>query len=68
MIGKRGEAGRVIAAFRQADLAAMRPGDQVSVRACGQGGSTRASRPADRLNIDPGLFDILPVAAAWRGR
>ncbi len=36
-IGKRGEAGRVITGFRPADLARMRPGDQVSVRARGQG-------------------------------
>jgi hypothetical protein len=62
VIGKRGEAGRVIAAFRPAELAAMRPSDQVSVRACGQG-SRPAGFPAELtvLNIDPGLFDILPM-------
>jgi len=37
VIGKRGKEGRVIAAFRPAELATMRPSDEVSVRACGQG-------------------------------
>jgi hypothetical protein len=64
VIGKRGEAGRVIAAFRQADLAAMRPSDEVSVRACGQG-SRPAGCPPELtvLNIDPGMFAILPMVA-----
>src|SRR5215475_5257425 len=35
--GKRGEEGRVVAGFAQSVLAAMRPGDQVRVRAVGQG-------------------------------
>src|SRR5262249_6335693 len=37
VIGKRGEAGRVIAGFRPADLAMLRPGDLVSIRTRGQG-------------------------------
>src|SRR5450432_3075447 len=35
--GKRGEEGRVITGFRPGDLALMRPGDEVSIRSCGQG-------------------------------
>jgi hypothetical protein len=64
VIGKRGEAGRVIAAFRQADLAAMRPSDEVSVRACGQGSRPDGFPPELAvLNIDPGMFAILPMVA-----
>ncbi len=62
VIGKRGEEGRVIAAFRPGELAAMRPSDEVSVRASGQG-CRPAGFPPDLtvLNIDPGLFDVLPT-------
>ena len=62
VIGKRGEGGRVIAAFRSPDLAAMRPSDEVTVRATGQG-SRPDGFPADLtvLNIDPGLFEVLPM-------
>jgi Domain of unknown function (DUF4438) len=64
VIGKRGEAGRVIAAFRQADLAAMRPSDEVSVRACGQGSRPDGFPPElTVLNIDPGMFAILAMVA-----
>jgi Domain of unknown function (DUF4438), N-terminal/Domain of unknown function (DUF4438), C-terminal len=64
VLGKRGEDGRVITCFRQADLARMRPGDQVSVLSRGQG-----ARPGWMpgqvavLNIDPWLLDRLPVRA-----
>ena len=62
VIGKRGEEGRVVAAFRPAELAAMRPADEVSIRACGQG-CRPAGFPAGLtvLNIDPGLFAVLPM-------
>ena len=68
VIGKRGEEGRVIAAFRPAELAAMRPSDEVSVRACGQGCRPDAF-PAGLtvLNIDPGLFEILPMVRSPAG-
>lgn len=68
VLGKRGEVGRVITGFGPADLARMRPGDQVSVRGYGQG-----SRPAwlpagvSVANIDPGLLGALPVADGGDG-
>ncbi len=63
VIGKRGEEGRVIAAFRPADLARLRPADQVSVRTCGQG-FRPAGFPAEvtPVNLDPDLLGSLPVS------
>jgi hypothetical protein len=62
VIGKRGEAGRVITAFAQADLARLRPGDEVAVRACGQGWRPAGFPPEDTvLNLDPGLLAALPI-------
>ena len=60
--GKRGEEGRVIGGFSQAVLAAMRPGDQVRVRAVGQGWRP-AEFPAEVsvLNVSPELLSSLPV-------
>ena len=68
VLGKRGEAGRVVTGFRPADLARMRPGDQVSVRSCGQG-FRAAWLPADvtMANLDPGLLAGLPVAVGADG-
>jgi hypothetical protein len=68
VLGKRGEAGRVITGFRPADLALMRPGDQVSVRGCGQG-YRPGWLPADvaMMNVDPGLVAGLPVQAGTGG-
>ncbi|HWG13963.1 MAG TPA: DUF4438 domain-containing protein [Streptosporangiaceae bacterium] len=62
VIGKRGEEGRVIAAFRPGDLARLRPADQVSVRARGQG-FRPAGFPVEvtLLNLDPDLLASLPV-------
>ena len=64
VLGKRGEGGRVITGFRADDLAAMRPGDQVSVRSAGQG-VRPPWLPADvaAMNVDPGLLPDLPVEA-----
>jgi hypothetical protein len=62
VVGKRGEAGRVITAFAQADLARLRPGDEVAVRACGQGWHPAGFPPeVTVLNLDPGLLSALPV-------
>jgi hypothetical protein len=62
VIGKRGEEGRVIIGLPQDDLARMRPGDEVAVRACGQG-LRPPGLPADVtiMNLDPGLLPLLPV-------
>jgi hypothetical protein len=62
VIGKRGEEGRVIVGLAQDDLARMRPGDEVAVRACGQG-LRPPGLPSDVtiMNLDPGLLPRLPV-------
>lgn len=65
VIGKRGEDGRLITGFRQEDLARMRPGDEVTVRACGQGWQPRVPPGAVAMNAGPGLLDALPVS--WPG-
>jgi Domain of unknown function (DUF4438) len=66
VIGKRGEDGRLITGFRQEDLARMRPGDQVTVRACGQGWQHPRVPPGVMvMNAGPELLDTLPVA--WPG-
>jgi hypothetical protein len=68
VIGKRGESGRVIVGFRANDLARMAPGDQVTVRTCGQG-----LRPGwlpagvTMLNLDPDLLAALPIGPAQAG-
>jgi Domain of unknown function (DUF4438) len=60
--GKRGEAGRVITVFAPGDLARLRPGDAVAVRACGQGWRPPGfPAPVVVMNIDPGLLAALPV-------
>ena len=65
VLGLRGEQGRVIAAFRPADLARLRPGDQVSVRSRGQGHRPDWLPPSvTALNAEPGLLDRLPVSRA----
>jgi hypothetical protein len=60
VVGKRGEAGRVIVSLRQEDLARLRPGDRLSVRAHGQG--ARLDVPGvETLNLDPRLLGRLPL-------
>ena len=66
VLGKRGEDGRLITGFRQEDLARMRPGDQVTVRASGQGWPPPGVPPGlVVLNAAPGLLAALPVS--WPG-
>jgi hypothetical protein len=68
VLGKRGEGGRVIAAFAQEDLARMRPADQVAVRACGQGWRPPGFPPeVTALNLDPAVLTALPVVTAEGG-
>lgn len=63
VLGQRGEGERVIVVFAPADLARLRPGDMVAVRACGQG----AAEPVPgvtALNGAPGLLEALGIAVA----
>lgn len=58
VLGKRGEAGRVIVVFPDDVLARLTPGDAVTVRAAGQG----AQLPGvDLLNADPDALGLLPL-------
>jgi Domain of unknown function (DUF4438) len=60
VVGKRGEGGRVIAAFAQETLRLLRPGDQVAVRGRGAGAADPVPGVTIR-NIDPALLAVLPV-------
>jgi len=67
VLGQRGEDGRVIVGFGQADLARMRPSDQVAVRAFGQGMRPEGLRPDVMvMNLDPDVLALLPVAVPDR--
>jgi hypothetical protein len=69
VVGKRGEAGRVIAGFRQADLALLRPSDEVLVRACGQGWRPDGlTTDVTVMNLDPTILGVLPVHLAADAR
>jgi hypothetical protein len=66
VIGKRGEDGRLLTGFRQEDLARMRPGDEVTVRASGQGWRHPGVPPGVvTVNMAPGLPGTLPLS--WPG-
>jgi hypothetical protein len=68
VIGKRGEQGRVLAYFGQEDLARMRPADQVTVRAFGQGWRPPGFPPEITvLNLDPAALARLPVSLGADG-
>jgi hypothetical protein len=68
VLGKRGEEGRVIAGLAPADLARLRPGDQVSVRARGQGWRPPGLPPEVAvMNLDPGIVPALPIGWSETG-
>jgi hypothetical protein len=68
VLGKRGEEGRVIAGFAAADLARIRPGDEVSVRARGQGWRPPGLPPEVAvMNLDPGILPVLPIVLPSTG-
>jgi hypothetical protein len=63
VIGKRGEEARVIVALGQDDLGRLRPGDQVAVRACGQGLRLPGVPPdVTIMNLDPAVLGSLPIS------
>jgi hypothetical protein len=62
VVGKRGESGRVIVSLPDEAMAQLMPGDQVSVRAVGQGLTPEGFPPQVAvMNIDPELFALLPI-------
>ena len=62
VVGQRGEQGRVVVGLAQADLARLRPGDEVAVGAYGQGLRPPGLPPdVTIMNLDPGVLDLLPV-------
>jgi hypothetical protein len=78
VIGQRGEGERVIVALPQADLARLRPGDQIAIRGCGQG-APEPVQGVTAMNAAPGLLEALgvsiqgrrlsaPVRASWPSR
>jgi hypothetical protein len=68
VLGKRGEEGRIIAGFGSADLARLRPGDEVSVRARGQGWRPPGLPPEVAvMNLDPGIVSMLPISLPGTG-
>jgi hypothetical protein len=69
VVGKRGEAGRVIVSLAQEDLARLRPADQIAVRAYGQGWRP-AGFPAEVtvLNTAPAALAALPITVTGDDR
>jgi len=68
VLGKRGEEGRVVAGFAAADLARMRPGDEVGVRARGQGWRPPGLPPEVAvMNLDPDVLPLLPIGLPGAG-
>lgn len=65
VLGKRGEAGRVIAVFGSSVLERLTPGDTMAVRAFGQGATVPVDGVA-MINLDPGLLNRLPLSVDTR--
>lgn len=63
VLGKRGEAGRVIAVFAQPVLARLAPGDSMVVRGYGQGMPAPVAG-VSMLNLDPAMLGALPITVA----
>ena len=62
VVGKRGEEGRVIIGLAQADLARLRPADEVAVRTRGQGFRPQGLPDGVAfMNLDPSVLDALPI-------
>lgn len=64
VLGKRGEAGRVLAWFAPEVLEVLVPGDGMAVRACGQGAQlpeAMAAAGGQLLNVDPRVLPSLGV-------
>lgn len=69
VLGKRGGAGRVITIFSQEVLRALAPGDNVMVRALGQGSvlpAALAARGAVEVNVAPGSLEHLGIRLGAR--
>jgi hypothetical protein len=65
VLGKRGESGRVIAGFADDVLRTILPGDRMSVRSTGQGFRPDGlAASIETMNIDPALFELLPIDTA----
>lgn len=67
VLGKRGEAGRVVVTFPPEVLVGLRPGDEVLVRAEGQGATLEGRPEVAVMNVSPQLLARLPVAEAGAG-
>lgn len=63
VVGKRGEAGRVIARLDPDALARLVPGDRLRVEAFGQGARLAEPEGVCLMNLDPALVARLPVEA-----
>ncbi len=61
VVGKRGEAGRVIVSLPDAALARLLPGDRVRVEAFGQGAALEGVSGVEVMNVDPALLAHMPL-------
>jgi hypothetical protein len=61
VVGKRGEEGRVVVGFADDVLSGLRPGDEVSVRAQGQGLVIDGAEQVTVHNISHAVLELLPI-------